>query len=119
VYCQLDGGRPPVGGRQDVDLKTISKEELDNLNKLANFGIAKIAEQRVKCKNGDQVKLSLVLLSKVQKQVVAGVDYFLTVLIKPDNCSNNCTVEQCEMTIYSRPWENSTELSNFVCKRQR
>ena len=114
VSCQL--GLP--GGRRDVNLTDISKEELANLNRLANFGINKIAEKRVKESNGKSVKLSLVRLSKAQKQVVAGVNYFLTVKIKPENCQNECDVETCEMTIWEKPWENFTEMTEFNCKKE-
>ncbi|CAF1019432.1 unnamed protein product [Brachionus calyciflorus] len=105
-----------VGGRQEVDLAKIKPEELETLNKMANFGISEIAERRVES-NGKKVKLSLVRLTKAQRQIVAGVNYFLTVRIKPESCQNDCDVETCDMTVWSKPWENFTELTEFNCKK--
>jgi len=75
---------------------------------LANF-LEKIADYQ----DGFNSKLI-----KAQKQIVAGVNYFLTVKIKPENCQNDCDIETCEMTIWEKPWENFTEMTEFNCKRE-
>lgn len=115
IFCE--SGSPIAGGRFDVDLKEADKEELDNLRRLANFGVKSISEQRALENGNKKVDLEFLRLVRVQKQVVAGLNYFLTVRLKQPNCSSECNVEQCEMTIWEKPWENFTELTEFNCKK--
>lgn len=115
IFCQNNG--PIPGGRFDVNLKEADKEELDNLMRLAKFGVNSISKQRALENENKKADLEILRLVKVQKQVVAGLNYFLTVRVKQPYCNDECDVEQCEMTIWEKPWENFTELTDFNCKK--
>ncbi|RNA04013.1 cysteine protease inhibitor [Brachionus plicatilis] len=115
IFCEV--GQPMPGGRFDVDLKTADKEELEDLIHVAKMGIDSIEEQRASENENKKVDLEFLRLLKAQKQVVAGLNYFFTVRLREANCENDCDVEQCEMTIWQKPWENFTELTEFSCKK--
>lgn len=74
-------------------------------------------------------------ITSANKQLVAGVNYFLTIEMQPEECASlkdndevassadplMCELkhEECDMTIWEKVWLNSTELTEFECKTRR
>lgn len=114
ALCQL-------GGRKPVDLK--DENELKTVNRLASFGLEKIAETRtaeLKKLNANQqsLKYNLIRVTSAKKQIVAGVKYYISLRMKEADCEDGCGVESCDLDVWEKPWENFTSLENFNCKKR-
>ncbi len=117
-----------VGGKSTYDIS--KPENLQKVNELIEFGLSKLAEQRMKerlAAAGGNKKLedmpplkyaAVSIVGDVQSQVVAGVSYTIKLKIKEAECTENCQHETCEMKIWEKPWENFRELTNVDCKKK-
>jgi hypothetical protein len=65
-------------------------------------------------------------ITSAQRQLVAGLNYFIKIEMQPEECSSTsgqedllmCDLkkEVCEMTIWEKPWENFVELTRYDCQ---
>ena len=111
-----------VGGRREIDVE--EPEMKKTLEGLTNIALKKIASKRMEAASTGQnaaaaLNYSLIRVVSGQSQVVAGVNYFLKIRMKEADCKKNCKIELCDLTIYSRPWENKTELTDFSCQAKQ
>lgn len=119
-----------VGGRVQVNLSDPS--QLEQLTKLARFGLGAISQKRVESSvDGRHVRYSLVNITSAERQLVAGVNNFITIEMHPQECDEDvkqsvvdpvsCELkkEECQLTIWEKPWENFLELTDFDCQTRR
>ncbi|XP_077993958.1 cathepsin L-like [Glandiceps talaboti] len=106
-----------LGGREDVSLDD------DGVLKAANFAVDELNK-----KMNSLYRSKLMTVTAAEKQVVAGMNYFLTIEIGTTLCHNNdvssldqCefdpngNVHSCEIEVYVRAWENVIELKKDTC----
>lgn len=65
-------------------------------------------------------------ITSARRQLVAGLNNFITIEMQPEECSSKSDEEDsfmcdlkkevCEMTIWEKPWENFVELTNYECQ---
>lgn len=110
-----------VGGRREIDVEEPGMKK--TLEELSNIALKKIASKRMEAglngQNAPALNYSLIRVVSGQSQIVAGVNYFLKIRMKEADCKRNCKIELCDLTIYSRPWENKTELTDFSCQAKQ
>ena len=117
-----------VGGIKTLDIST--EETRKRIDKLVEFGLDQLAKRRMAEKLAadstlkessvieNPLKYVAVETTDVRTQVVAGLNYFIKVKINEANCTDNCDIEECELTIWDKPWENFKNLTDFKCKKQ-
>lgn len=110
-----------TGGRQAYDLT--DPEQLKTVEKFAKYGVDAIATRRM-----NEAKLSQGVSSSdekvlsynhrvlsAQRQVVAGVNYFMKIKMNDATCRQFCAVEECDLVVWERSWDNFTNLTKFDC----
>lgn len=107
-----------TGGRSIVDLNDETK--FQQISDLALFGLATY-NQKTKTENQllgkPIVTLKLNKITKAQQQVVAGMNYYITVEVQDAGCSNQfCSTKTCEFTIWYKPWENFKMVTDSKCE---
>ncbi len=121
VEAKQKPGRMLLGGRHDYDLTL--EENQRKINDLVEYGLSKLAEQRVSAAAAESNSISSSKLKyenletmRVQTQIVAGINYFIKLRIKEANCTADCDTESCELRIWEKPWENFRNLTHVECK---
>ncbi|XP_064459673.1 cystatin-1-like [Ornithodoros turicata] len=111
------GPRPFLGGWRDVDPKSDPK-----YLELAHFAVGSQTE-------GLEYYNTVVEVTKASEQLVAGINYRLTLKVAPSLCKvaetkynrESCQpkpdaeTKECVTKIYDVPWENKTEVTSFSC----
>jgi len=106
------------GGRKPLDIN--DKDTLDSLNNLTSYALDTIAEQRAaesKLAVSSDVK-SFKYSGQVvsaESQIVAGVNYYIKVRMNDASCTQQCSIEECSLVIWVKPWENFRNLTKFDC----
>ncbi|XP_064603369.1 uncharacterized protein LOC135468846 [Liolophura sinensis] len=93
------------GGRSPADINSL------DVQKIANFAVTKL--------NALPERTSTVTYSKVikaERQVVAGINYYLDVEVLQSGCTSNCKKEICEMTVFDQEWTNTRILTKVNCR---
>lgn len=93
-----------VGGKQDIDLKD---PEVYNLVKSkTSWGVDFYNKWLISNANRKPVTtFALYSIVSAQKQIVAGVLYFVKAALKTTKClSNRCPIFFCEIQIVETPW---------------
>lgn len=118
-----------IGGRIEINLT--HPVELEHITQLATFGMKSIAIERELTNDTTQsnkkhkLAYSLLNITSARRQLVAGVNYFITIEMQPQNCTDDdatpCELkrEECEMIIFENVWLNYTELTGFNCMTRR
>ena len=129
LYASVDGMQSMMpGGRMvlNVEDKNMSDVILD----LVSFGLGEIGKQRKAeavakaLENNESLddlpsfNYSFVEVMSAQRQVVAGLNYFITLRMKDADCKRGCTIEQCDLTIYVVPWQDTRTLTDFTCVKK-
>jgi hypothetical protein len=114
-----------LGSRRDCNLS--DPNVYQKLEKFSMLGLEEIANKRnakaalANTNNNQQqrpLSYSLLKILSAQSQVVSGVNYYIDVMMKEASCGSSCTNEACTLTIWDRPWLNSTLMTNFTCQNQ-
>jgi len=114
-----------AGGLSNYDLN--NSKNVEKINELTNYAVGQIAKQRM-----EEAKKSNVVSSSTPKkleysnrivtarcQVVAGMNYYIKIKMSDANCDNMCAVENCDLVIYERVWENFTNLTSWKCQVEK
>jgi hypothetical protein len=124
AYSAKTGAKGPlVGGYKTLDVEDEKVRPI--LYDIATFSVDKIAEQRMaeQLAQGIQavkpLKYSLIRVVAAKSQVVAGVNYQLTIRMKDADCQRGCPVEICDMVVYDKPWEKIRNVTNVNCKKRK
>lgn len=112
------------GGRSNYDLN--NPKNVEKVNQLTKYAVGQIAKQRM-----EEAKKSNVVSSTISKkleygsrvvscrtQVVAGLNYYIRIKMNNLNCEN-CELENCDLVIYERVWENFTNLTSWKCQTEK
>lgn len=109
------------GGRKPLDIT--DKDTLDTLTNLTSYAMDTIAERRMSENKvvdiqtkAKQLKYQAKVL-KAESQIVAGVNYYLTVRMNDAECSQQCSIEECNLVIWVKAWENFRNLTSFNCNQ--
>lgn len=100
------------GGRKPLDIT--DKDTLETLSNLTSYAMDKIAERRMaESKVADSLTKAKLLkynakILKAESQIVAGVNYFITVRMNDAECTQQCSVEECKLAI----WVTNSNKSN-------
>ncbi|XP_064602500.1 cathepsin L-like [Liolophura sinensis] len=100
---QLSLGDQVVGGKMDADVNRKDVKEI------ADFATSFLSMEK-------NSAISLVKVVKAQTQVVAGVNYFITIQIQPAGCTVDCKYEECEVSIFDQEWTQTRKVVNSSCK---
>jgi hypothetical protein len=127
AYSIKTGAKGPlVGGYKTLDVEDEKVRPI--LYDIATFSVDKIAEQRMaeQIAQGVQfnqtakpLKYSLIRVVAAKSQVVAGVNYQLTIRMKDADCQRACPVEICDLVVYDKPWEKIRNVTNVNCKKRK
>ena len=109
--CSANNMIPP-GGISPMNLSDI--QVINRLANLSAFAVKSIAESRANQKNRTKINYSFILIS-ARSQVVAGSMTYLTLRIYNSSCIQNCSLEQCDLKIWEKPWENFIDLVQSNC----
>lgn len=110
-----------TGGRTHYDLNV--PENLEKIENLSKYGVDTIAKIRMKeakklTSSSDTIK-KLEYNHRVlsaQSQVIAGIKYYIKITMNDAACPKLCSVEECDLQIWEKSWENFTNLTKFDCK---
>lgn len=122
-----------VGGHRPMDLS--SDENKKKVDSLIDFALTELAARRTaelktqalsSNENPETVKplayKAVALKGDVKTQVVAGMNYQFKISMRDANCQeedvSNCAQEECEMTVWEKPWENFRQLTRVDCKKK-
>lgn len=115
---KLGGGSRRLGGWKKIDPSS------DNVQAVALKATKHLESAHNSIK---AYKLQQVLAAK--SQVVAGINYQLTLKIGQTECNrgpsvdlNKCAVtkvQKCAVTVWERAWLNSTQVTNFTCGKEK
>lgn len=123
--------QPLLGGHRPMDLT--NEENKKKVDSLVEFALTELAARRTKelknqalttNENPDTVKplayKAVALKGDVKTQVVAGMNYNFKIRMRDANCQDgdNCPQEECEMTVWEKPWENFRQLTHVECKKK-
>ncbi|XP_064459674.1 cystatin-1-like [Ornithodoros turicata] len=117
TVCLASQHRHLVGGWMDVDPKS-HPEYLE----LAHFAVASQTE-------GLEYYNTVVTVTKASQQVVAGMNYRLTLKVVPSTCKvgeaeysrelclpqPDAPTKRCEAQLYVVPWQNKRQVTSFRC----
>lgn len=105
------------GGRKRMDIT--DKSTMDTLTNLTTYAMDVIAERRMnEIKATSSYVRNLKFNARVtdaESQIVAGVNYYITVRMNDADCSQQCAVEECNLIIWVKVWENFRNLTKFEC----
>lgn len=112
-----------AGGLHPVDLTDLTMRE--KINQLSTIGVAKIAAARmekakitnvISSAKPDSLKYHQRIVS-AKSQVVAGAKYYIKIRMNNANCKQSCVVEECDLVIVERVWENYVNLNDYTCRK--
>lgn len=114
-----------AGGRRHYDLN--DPRNLQKIEKLSQYGVETIATRRMnEAKNSNSLSSKPEELLKynhrvisAESQVVAGVNYYISITMNDAKCRQSCAVEECELVIWERVWENFTNLTRYNCELKK
>lgn len=88
----------------------------DRVNEMALFAVDEIRERE---QVNSPYELQLGSIDKAESQVVAGVNYRMTLNIQLLNCADgrcqNIETRQCEVTVFDQAWTKTRKLTNVSC----
>ena len=90
------------GGRKAMDIS--DKDTMNTLNNLTSYATDVIAERRmneIKASNAyiRNLKYNARVVS-AESQIVAGVNYYIKVRMNDAECTQQCSVEECDLVIW-------------------
>ncbi len=90
------------GGRKTMDIT--DKDTMNTLNNLTSYAMDVIAERRMnEIKAASSYVRNLKYNARVvgaDSQVVAGMNYYIKVRMNDADCSQQCSVEECDLVVW-------------------
>lgn len=109
-----------MGGRKQYDLNV--PENLEKIENLSKYGVKTLAERRMKAaKESNKVSTSSEpkqynhRVISAESQVVAGMKYYINIKMNDASCRTLCAIEECQLVVWERVWENFQNLTSFMC----
>ena len=89
------------GGRQEMDIT--NPETMSTLNNLTSYAVDQIAYRRYNENRVSSILSPLKYSGRVisaESQIVAGVNYYIKIKMSDPTCTQQCSVEDCNLIIW-------------------